>query len=78
MAWVHTGANGLAVLTVGTHVLTNNPRVSVHVERDTWTLVVENVTISDRGKYQCQISTVPPAKMYSIVDVVGEFKCRSN
>ncbi|KAA0201670.1 hypothetical protein HAZT_HAZT005650, partial [Hyalella azteca] len=71
VAWVHTSAHGKAVLTVGTHVLTNNPRVSVHVERNSWTLILEAVTSADRGRYMCQVSTVPPTNMYAYVQVVG-------
>ena len=73
VAWVHYGAHGSAVLTVGTHVLTVNPRVSVTEERNTWTLYMKNVTKSDEGDYMCQVSTVPPSKLYGHLTVVGKY-----
>ena len=72
VAWAHYSAHGSAVLAVGTHVLTVNPRITVQVERDTWILVIGNVSIDDGGNYMCQISTVPPEKQYGYLIVKGK------
>ncbi|KAL7634254.1 UNVERIFIED_CONTAM: hypothetical protein RMT77_015584 [Armadillidium vulgare] len=69
MAWVHYGRTGSAVLSVCDQVLTTNNRVSVISERNTWILVITNSTVKDRGQYMCQISTVPPKKMYGTLHV---------
>lgn len=42
------------------HVITNNDRLSVtHSDQNTWTLVIKNVKMEDRGQYMCQVNTDP-------------------
>ena len=93
VAWVHYCSKRTAVLTVGSHVLTTNRRISVQVERDSYTLIIGNTTVKDRGQvymgknvtvqtcfhlftlyfqYMCQISTVPPSKLFGSLHVLGK------
>ena len=59
------------MLTVGTLVLTTNPRITVAVERNKWTLVIKNASIADQGQYMCQVSTVPPEKQFGSLIIQG-------
>ena len=48
------------ILAIHTHMVTNNPRMSVtHNGRDSWTLKIDNVQQNDSGLYSCQINTEP-------------------
>lgn len=54
MAWIKADAK--AILAIHEHVITNNDRLSVtHNDLNTWTLVIRNVKMEDRGQYMCQV-----------------------
>ena len=80
MGWVQ--ANSKAIQAIGTHVITNNKRVTVsHDEsRRKWMLHIAKAQLEDAGPYMCQLNTEPmKAKMGflnviikpDIVDVTG-------
>lgn len=62
------------MLTVDTNVITKNDRVSLVKESggSSWSLVIRNVSTSDAGEYLCQVSTVPPERLYLQISVVGK------
>ncbi|ETN67609.1 lachesin [Anopheles darlingi] len=58
VAWIKADAK--AILAIHEHVITNNGRLSVtHNDYNTWTLVIRNVKMEDRGVYMCQVNTDP-------------------
>ncbi|UYV80558.1 hypothetical protein LAZ67_19000603, partial [Cordylochernes scorpioides] len=58
VAWIHVDRQTL--LTLHTHVITHNPRVSVsHTNHRTWVLEIKQVQFEDKGYYMCQINTQP-------------------
>lgn len=58
VAWIKADAK--AILAIHEHVITNNGRLSVtHNDFNTWTLVIRNVKMEDRGLYMCQVNTDP-------------------
>lgn len=58
VAWIKADAK--AILAIHEHVITNNDRLSVtHNDFNTWTLVIKNVKMEDRGQYMCQVNTDP-------------------
>lgn len=67
-----------AILTVGSHVITRNPRISVtHEKHDkvkTWFLNINNVQKDDKGRYMCQINTVAAKTRFGYLHVVGKFR----
>lgn len=55
VAWIKADAK--AILAIHEHVITNSDRLSVtHNDFNTWTLVIRNVRMEDRGQYMCQVS----------------------
>lgn len=62
-----------AILTVQSHVITRNPRISVtHDKHRTWFLHIKDVREDDKGKYMCQINTATAKTQYGYLHVVGE------
>lgn len=58
VAWIKADAK--AILAIHEHVITNSDRLSVtHNDFNTWTLVIRNVQMADRGSYMCQVNTDP-------------------
>lgn len=58
VAWIKADAK--AILAIHEHVITNSDRLSVtHNDFNTWTLVIRNVQMADRGQYMCQVNTDP-------------------
>lgn len=58
VAWIKADAK--AILAIHEHVITNSDRLSVtHNDFNTWTLVIRNVRMEDRGVYMCQVNTDP-------------------
>ena len=58
MAWLRSDSK--AILAIHTHMVTNNPRMSVeHNGHNSWTLRLSNVQRNDSGIYMCQINTEP-------------------
>ncbi|XP_065577071.1 lachesin-like isoform X2 [Artemia franciscana] len=56
VAWIFLESS--AILTVQTHVITRNPRISAtHEEHKTWNLHISNIQENDTGRYSCQINT---------------------
>ncbi|CAG0890010.1 unnamed protein product [Darwinula stevensoni] len=70
VAWIH--AKQAAILTVKSHVITRNPRISVtHGETHlAWHLHITDVQPSDAGGYMCQINTLPPKSITAFLHVV--------
>ena len=65
------------LLTVGRYTYTSDQRFSAHHVPLThfWQLRINNVTHSDAGRYECQISTTPPTGHQLNLRVVGKL-CR--
>lgn len=62
-----------AILTVNSHVITRNPRITVsHDKHRTWFLHINNVQQEDRGRYMCQINTITAKTQIGFLNVVGE------
>ncbi|XP_043529498.1 uncharacterized protein LOC122539003 isoform X2 [Frieseomelitta varia] len=60
-----------AILTVQSHVITRNPRISVtHDKHRTWFLHIKDVREDDKGKYMCQINTATAKTQYGYLHVV--------
>lgn len=63
-----------AILTVNSHVITRNPRITVsHDKHRTWFLHINNVQQEDRGRYMCQINTITAKTQIGYLNVVGEY-----
>lgn len=59
VAWIKADAK--AILAIHEHVITNSDRLSVtHNDFNTWTLVIRNVRMEDRGQYMCQVCAFSP------------------
>nr|XP_045593468.1 lachesin-like [Procambarus clarkii]XP_045593469.1 lachesin-like [Procambarus clarkii] len=69
VAWVQVDTQ--TVLTIHTHVITRNPRISLlHNDNRSWHLYLSNVREKDRGWYMCQVNTDPMRDRQSYLDVV--------
>ncbi|XP_055630609.1 lachesin-like isoform X2 [Toxorhynchites rutilus septentrionalis] len=69
VAWIKADAK--AILAIHEHVITNNGRLSVtHNDYNTWTLVIRNVKMEDRGVYMCQVNTDPMKMQTAFLEVV--------
>ncbi|KAE8746558.1 hypothetical protein FOCC_FOCC006792, partial [Frankliniella occidentalis] len=69
VAWMHFEQS--AILTVHTHVITRNPRISVsHDNLRTWFLHIRDVQKEDRGRYMCQINTANAKTQIGYLHVV--------
>ncbi|XP_054277290.1 neurotrimin-like isoform X2 [Macrosteles quadrilineatus] len=69
VAWMHFEQS--AILTVHSHVITRNPRISVtHDKHRTWFLHISNVQEEDKGRYMCQINTVTAKTQFGYLHVV--------
>ena len=69
VAWIKADAK--AILAIHEHVITNNQRLSVtHNDYNTWTLVIRNVKMEDRGEYMCQVNTDPMKMQTAYLEVV--------
>ncbi|XP_053699262.1 leucine-rich repeats and immunoglobulin-like domains protein 2 [Sabethes cyaneus] len=69
VAWIKADAK--AILAIHEHVITNNGRLSVtHNDYNTWTLVIRNVKMEDRGLYMCQVNTDPMKMQTAFLEVV--------
>lgn len=73
VSWIHVDKQSL--LTVQEHVITANPRIKVQQADGTWTLIINKVSLEDRGYYMCQISSQPPKTQVGFLDVVGKWRC---
>lgn len=69
VAWIHVDRQTL--LTIHTHVITRNKRVSVsHHNFRTWLLHLKNVQQEDSGYYMCQINTQPMISQVGYLEIV--------
>ncbi|XP_050540599.1 lachesin-like isoform X2 [Daktulosphaira vitifoliae] len=69
VAWMHFEQS--AILTVNSHVITRNPRITVsHDKHRTWFLHIGNVQQEDRGRYMCQINTITAKTQIGFLNVV--------
>jgi len=72
VAWMHFEQS--AILTVNSHVITRNPRITVsHDKHRTWFLHINNVQQEDRGRYMCQINTITAKTQIGYLNVVGKY-----
>lgn len=70
MAWLRADTN--SILTVGDHVITQNPRVKVSVDLETtYILEIENVRMEDHGEYRCQTNTEPNMQQTAYLEVLS-------
>ena len=73
MAWLRSDSK--AILAIHTHMVTNNPRMSVeHNGHNSWTLNLEDVQRNDSGSYMCQINTENMKKQVGCIDVLSKKK----
>ena len=70
MGWVQ--ANSKAIQAIGTHVITNNKRVTVsHDEsRRKWMLHIAKAQLEDAGPYMCQLNTEPMKWTMGVLNVI--------
>ncbi|XP_076652427.1 neurotrimin [Halictus rubicundus] len=69
VAWLRVDTQ--TILTISTHVITKNHRISVsHSDHRTWFLHIREVRESDRGWYMCQINTDPMKSQTGYLEVV--------
>ncbi|XP_076041779.1 protein amalgam-like [Oratosquilla oratoria] len=69
LAWILQDRS--AILTVGSHVITRNPRISVtHDGHRTWYLSIKKVRPGDAGAYMCQVNTEVVTSQVGHVSVV--------
>ncbi|XP_071034783.1 lachesin isoform X2 [Parasteatoda tepidariorum] len=69
VAWVHVDKQTL--LTIHTHVITRNKRVSVsHYNFRTWLLHLKSVEPEDSGYYMCQVNTQPMISQVGYLEIV--------
>ncbi|KAK8380065.1 hypothetical protein O3P69_016602 [Scylla paramamosain] len=61
VSWVRRQGDSIQLLTIGSSTYQNNGRYQLEVEEpNTWRLVVTAAEESDRGHYECQVSSHPP------------------
>ena len=72
VAWIHF--ENSAILTVSSHVITRNERITVSHDKHqkTWYLHINEVRETDSGKYMCQINTASAMTIAGYLTVVGE------
>ena len=58
MAWIKSDTK--AILAIHDHVITSPEKIHVtHNDKDTWTLKLRHVKLTDAGYYMCQINSKP-------------------
>ena len=74
VAWLRSDSK--AILAIHTHMVTNNPRMSVeHNGHNSWTLNLEDVQRNDSGSYMCQINTEPMTSQVTFLHLVVYIYC---
>lgn len=69
IAWMK--ADTQTLLSISNTMISRNYRIRVyHSDNSTWFLHLDNVSLSDRGYYLCQINTVPPISKQGYLEVV--------
>ncbi|XP_050737872.1 protein amalgam-like [Eriocheir sinensis] len=69
IAWMK--ADTQTLLSISNTMISRNYRIRVrHSDNTTWFLHLENVNLTDRGNYMCQINTVPPISKQGYLEVV--------
>ncbi|XP_076177114.1 lachesin [Ptiloglossa arizonensis] len=68
VAWIK--ADTKAILAIHMNVITNNARLSVTHNANTWTLSIHRVRREDRGIYMCQVNTDPMKSQSAFLEVV--------
>ncbi|XP_063874177.1 protein amalgam-like isoform X2 [Scylla paramamosain] len=69
IAWIR--ADTQTLLSISNTMISRNYRIKVyHSDNSTWFLHLENVSLTDRGDYMCQINTVPPISKQGYLEVV--------
>ena len=72
ISWIRH--HDISLLTVGRYTYTSDQRFSAYHVPMThfWQLRIRNVSHSDAGQYECQVSTTPPSGMILNLAVVGK------
>lgn len=70
VAWLRVDTQ--TILTISTHVITKNHRITVNHMGRTWFLHIKDTRVSDRGLYMCQVNTDPMSSITGVLTVVGE------
>ncbi|KAA0197797.1 hypothetical protein HAZT_HAZT006094 [Hyalella azteca] len=70
MAWVHEDSQ--SILTVGSLVYTQSPRLSLVTDLERSALTLDPVTAADRGWYMCQVNTDPMISARAFLQVLGQ------
>merc|ERR1719357_810928 len=58
------------LLTYGRQTYSNDPRFSIQIQPNSWTLQIKSTKKSDAGHYECQVSSDPPLIQYTFLNVV--------
>ena len=72
ISWIRH--HDISLLTVGRYTYTSDQRFSAYHVPMThfWQLRIRNVSHSDAGNYECQVSTTPPSGIILNLAVVGK------
>ncbi|XP_069977623.1 lachesin [Penaeus vannamei] len=68
LAWVHEESQ--TILSIGRHLYTRIPRLSLHADHHSAALTVSPVLSTDRGWYMCQLNTNPMTYTRSYLQVL--------
>ncbi|XP_031839768.1 protein amalgam isoform X3 [Nomia melanderi] len=68
VAWLRVDTQ--TILTIATHVITKNHRISVTHAHRTWSLHIKDTKVRDRGWYMCQVNTDPMSSNTGFLEVV--------
>ncbi|XP_043259046.1 lachesin-like [Colletes gigas] len=69
VAWLRMDTQ--TILTITTHVITKNNRISVtHTGHRNWSLHIKDTKETDRGLYMCQVNTDPMINVAGFLEVV--------
>ncbi|XP_013142003.1 PREDICTED: protein CEPU-1-like [Papilio polytes] len=68
VAWLRVDTQ--TILSIGSHVITKNPRVGVTQGEGAWTLTLRDVALADGGRYMCQLNTQPMMSQVHRLQVV--------
>ncbi|XP_074596083.1 neurotrimin-like isoform X2 [Brevipalpus obovatus] len=61
ISWHHLESN--SDLTINKQVLKSDPRIRIKQEQDSWLLIINNVSLEDKGFYVCRINWQPNSQL---------------
>ncbi|XP_015787102.1 limbic system-associated membrane protein isoform X2 [Tetranychus urticae] len=68
ISWHHLETN--SDLTINKQVLSSNPRIKIKQDKNDWLLIINNVSLEDRGFYICRINWLEPKSQLGYLNVV--------